>query len=91
MYIMKTQEKEVQNTDVIIRHINKLQGQLESVKKELLSADPRCDVASTTLYAAARSFASLRTLFITCFLYRAFEVRDKNTENTEKLLKLIQG
>lgn len=88
---MKIEKKETQNIDAIVRHINKLQGQLESVKKELTSTQPECDVATNTLYAASRSFASLRMLFVTCFLQKEFLKQSSENKKLEHLLTLIKG
>ena len=80
----------------MVKHINRLQGQLESVKKELAKADNiRCGQASRTLLSSLRSFEGLRTAFITTFLQERF-LAHKTLGQAEKndlkdLLALIKG
>lgn len=79
----------------LINHITRLQGQLESVKRELArgeSAD--CGKASRTLLSSLRSFEGLRIGFTTHFLENRFLA--KRTSGAEKndlkdLLSLIKG
>lgn len=74
----------------IIKHINKIQGQLDAVKKELEKTNTNCDKASDTLYAVSRSFASLRSVFVRCFLGLKYN-SGKGDKSVEKLLTLIKG
>jgi DNA-binding FrmR family transcriptional regulator len=78
------------------RHISRLQGQLESVKKELARGEAaQCGKAARTLLSSLRSFEGLRTSFITLFLQERFlSKRTLSTaEKTElkDLLALIKG
>ncbi len=77
----------------IINHISRLEGQLASVKAELLVDEPDCVKASKTLLSASRSFAGLRENFVEAFLQRYF-VTVKNAKGQEmfdQLLTLIKG
>jgi DNA-binding FrmR family transcriptional regulator len=58
--------------EAIIRHISRLQGQLEGIKRELQQVNPDCEKTSKTLHAASRSFASVRQAFISCMLAKKF-------------------
>jgi len=82
-----------ENKKKIINHISRLEGQLASVKKQLLEKEPDCAVASKTLLSASRSFAGLRENFVEAFLRRHFvsvrSEKDKATFN--ELLTLIKG
>jgi DNA-binding FrmR family transcriptional regulator len=80
----------------LINHIGRLQGQLESVKKELQRGDSaQCGKASRTLLSSLRSFEGLRTAFITMFLDERFLAKRalSSGEKTElkDLLALIKG
>ncbi|TSC63620.1 MAG: hypothetical protein Athens041674_27 [Parcubacteria group bacterium Athens0416_74] len=80
----------------MINHIGRLQGQLESVKKELMRGDSaECGKASRTLLSSLRSFEGLRTSFITMFLDERFLAK-RTLSAGEKielkdLLALIKG
>jgi len=77
----------------IINHISRLEGQLASVKKELLQDTVDCSKASTTLLSASRSFAGLRQKFTESFLMKHFvpNVATKDQELFNKLTALIKG
>lgn len=80
----------------LIHHISRLEGQLASVKKELLSGDPDCMKTATTLRAASRSFASLRHAFVSCFLAEKFidakRLKPASAEEEfDALLNLVQS
>jgi DNA-binding FrmR family transcriptional regulator len=78
----------------LITHINKIEGQLASIKRELESEDPDCIQASRTLYSLSRSFAGLRLTFIETFIsnYTTFKKGTKDTSaEIQELLKLIKG
>ncbi len=81
------------DTKEIVDHISRLEGQLASVKKELMEHDVDCLRASTTLLSAARSFAGLRQKFTEAFLRKHFvgKVAARDTEKFEKLVALIKG
>lgn len=72
-----------ENKKKVIDHISRLEGQLASVKTELLLEKPDCAKASTTLQSAARSFAGLREQFVETFLLTHFI--DKKSIKNEKL------
>ena len=80
----------------LVKHINRLQGQLESVKKELMRGESaECGKASRTLLSSLRSFEGLRTAFITLFLEGKFMAK-RTLSSGEKselkdLLALIKG
>jgi DNA-binding FrmR family transcriptional regulator len=73
----------------LVNHISRLEGQLASIKKDLLKRPVDCTKAATTLRAASRSFSSLRQAFITCFLSREL-TRAKSSE-LDTLLSLINS
>lgn len=77
----------------IIDHISRLEGQLASVKAELMNAQPDCEKASRTLYSASRSFAGLREQFVESFLLAHFVDEKKVTDKKlfEQLLALIKS
>lgn len=78
----------------LVDHISRLEGQLASVKAEILKGDMDCSKASKTLYASARSFASLRQSFIKCFLEKHYipkGVRTKRSGEYADLLKVINS
>ncbi len=79
------------NKKNIIKHVSKLQGQLDAVKRELEKDSPDCDKASSTLYAASRSFASVRALFVKCFLTKEFLKNSCDEKKLDNLLTLIKG
>lgn len=64
----------------IARHVSRLEGQLASVKAQLMSERPDCTKAATTLKAASRSFASLRRAFVACFLWEKFPAAAKRPD-----------
>lgn len=77
----------------IIDHISRLEGQLASVKSELLRDVPDCERASRTLQSAARSFAGLREQFVETFLrthvLHARPIKDEHLFNA--LISLIKS
>lgn len=77
----------------VIDHISRLEGQLASVKAELMREQPDCTKASQTLRSAARSFAGLREQFVETFLLAYFidkkQVRDQ--ELFDQLIALIKS
>ncbi len=77
----------------IVDHISRLEGQLASVKAELLKDEPNCEKASQTLQSAARSFAGLREQFVESFLLTHFvDVRKITNEKLfTQLLALIKS
>ena len=84
---METERKE------IINHISRLEGQLASVKAELLLEKPDCEKASKTLHSAARSFAGLREQFVETFLYTHFIDQSKIKDRAlfAQLISLIKS
>tara|TARA_B100000745_G_C19888219_1_gene296864 strand:+ start:297 stop:551 length:255 start_codon:yes stop_codon:yes gene_type:complete len=77
----------------IIDHISRLEGQLASIKTELLADEPDCLKSSKTLLSASRSFAGLREQFVETFLLSYF-VPKKNIKDEAlftQLLTLIKG
>lgn len=78
----------------MVNHIIRLQGQLESVRRELEKEKPDCESASKTLHSASRSFAGLREEFVESFLKEHFVDTKKlarDTESFTNLLTLIKG
>lgn len=77
----------------MVDHISRLEGQLASVKAELLKDNPDCLRASKTLLSASRSFAGLRELFVQSFLLTHFieEKQVKDRTMLDQLLTLIKG
>jgi len=76
----------------IIDHISRLEGQIASVKAELLKTNADCEKASKTLLSASRSFATLREQFVTCFLTEYFvDARVQKNKAFGTLLTLIKG
>lgn len=79
------------NIENIIKHVARLQGQLEAVKNELAKDEPNCEKASTILYAASRSFASVRALYVKCFLSKEFLKNSRDEDKLDHLLTLIKS
>lgn len=78
----------------LINHINRIEGQLNSIKKELEQTEPDCIKASQTLYSLSRSFAGLRQQFIETFLQKYMtpkKTKQGETEALAELLKLIKS
>jgi DNA-binding FrmR family transcriptional regulator len=77
----------------IINHVSRLEGQLASIKQELLNDKPDCVKASKTLLSTARSFAGLREKFVETLLLEHVidESNIKNKEMFTQLLTLIKG
>lgn len=79
------------NTE-LIHHISRLEGQLASIKKELLSDTPNCEKAAATLKASSRSFATLRMAFVSCFLETKYLGKKHEADSTYKaLLQVINA
>lgn len=78
----------------LINHINRIEGQLKSIKKELEQTEPDCIRASQTLYSLSRSFAGLRQQFIETFLQKYMtpkKTKQAESEALAELLKLIKS
>lgn len=77
----------------IVHHISRLEGQLASVKAELLLPEPNCEKASQTLQSAARSFAGLREQFVETFLLTYFidNTKKKDEKLFTQLIALIKS
>jgi DNA-binding FrmR family transcriptional regulator len=76
------------DTQKLIHHISRLEGQLQSIKRELSSPEPDCEKAALTLKAASRSFSTLRMAFVSCFLKHKY--LSKKTEPDSIYQSLIQ-
>ena len=70
----------------LIHHISRLEGQLQSIKKELAEPEPDCEKAALTLKAASRSFSTLRMVFVSCFLEHKYLSRKQDSDTTYKAL-----
>lgn len=70
----------------LIHHISRLEGQLQSIKKDLALAEPNCEKAALTLKAASRSFSTLRMSFVSCFLEHKYVSNKQDSDNTYKAL-----
>lgn len=70
----------------LIHHISRLEGQLQSIKKELASTEPDCGKAALTLKAASRSFSTLRMAFVSCFLEHKYIAKSQESDKTYKAL-----
>ncbi len=70
----------IPDTQKLIHHISRLEGQLQSIKRELASVDPDCEKMARTLKASSRSFSTLRMAFVTCFLEHRFRVKKAVTD-----------
>ena len=78
----------------LIHHISRLEGQLRSIKKELVSTEPDCKKAALTLKAASRSFSTLRMAFVSCFLEHKYlsKKQDKDSDITyQALIQVINA
>jgi DNA-binding FrmR family transcriptional regulator len=78
----------------LVHHINRIEGQLKSIKKELEHTEPDCIKASQTLYSLSRSFAGLRQQFIETFLQKYMTPKkgtDGHTDAINELMKLIKS
>ncbi len=78
----------------LTNHINRIEGQLNSIKKELEQTEPDCIKASQTLYSLSRSFAGLRQQFIETFLQKYMtpkKTKQAESEALTELLKLIKS
>ncbi len=70
----------------LIHHISRLEGQLQSIKKELATTEPDCEKAALTLKAASRSFSTLRMSFVSCFLEHKYLAKKKEPDPIYKSL-----
>ena len=77
------------DTQKLIHHISRLEGQLASIKRELLKPNPDCEQAARTLKATARSFSSLRMGFVTCFLEYKHLTHKKSLDSEYRALMSI--
>lgn len=76
----------------LIHHISRLEGQLQSVKKELASTEPNCEKAALTLKAASRSFSTLRMDFVSCFLEHKYLSKKTDSDSTyQSLIQVINA
>lgn len=74
----------------LIHHLSRLEGQLASIKKELMAAEPDCEKAALTLKAASRSFSTLRMAFVSCFLEHKYLAKKQDPDATyEALIRVI--
>lgn len=77
---------------MLLHRISRLEGQLASVKRELAKPDTNCEQAAMTLKAASRSFASLRTAFVSCFLETKYiSAKQKRDSAYDALLQVINS
>ena len=70
----------------LIHHISRIEGQLSSIKKELIASEPDCEKAALTLKAASRSFSTLRMAFVACFLEHKYLSKKQDSDTTYKAL-----
>lgn len=77
------------NKQKLVSHIKRLQGQLNSVCAELEKEKTDCTKTSDTLFAATRSFSSLRQDFVQCFLGQEFLDNQKVKKDSKKFLSLL--
>jgi len=77
----------------LIAHINRIEGQLEAVKRELAAKDVDCEKASKVILAASRSFATFRMTFIKTFLKVKFDIEARGEQESliQNLLSIIKG
>ncbi len=76
----------------LIHHISRLEGQLQSIKKELASTEPDCEKASLTLKAVSRSFSTLRMSFVSCFLEHKYISKKQDSDTTyQALIQVINA
>lgn len=76
----------------LIHHISRLEGQLQSIKKELASTEPNCEKAALTLKAASRSFSTLRMAFVSCFLEHKYLSKKADSDSTfQALIQVINA
>ncbi len=80
------------NKQKLIHHISRLEGQLQSIKKELSSTEPNCEKAALTLKAASRSFSTLRMAFVSCFLEHKYLTKKTDSDSTyQALIQVINA
>lgn len=76
----------------LIHHISRLEGQLQSIKKELALKEPDCEKAARTLKAASRSFSTLRMAFVSCFLEYKYPSKKQDSDTTyQALIQVINA
>lgn len=73
----------------LIHHISRLEGQLASIKKELIATESDCEKAALTLKAASRSFSTLRMSFVSCFLEHKYFSKKPDSDSTYKALMQV--
>ncbi len=79
-------------TQKLIHHISRLEGQLASIKKELAATEPDCQKTALTLKAAARSFSTLRMAFVSCMLEHTYIGKDTSSDPTyQALIQVINA
>ena len=74
------------NTEKLIHHISRLEGQLAAIKRELNQPQPDCEKSALTLKAAARSFSTLRMSFVACFMEHKFALKKPADDAAYKAL-----
>lgn len=74
------------DTQKLIHHISRLEGQLASIKKELAQPKPDCEKTALTMKAASRSFSTLRMSFVSCFLEHTYLSKNQDSDPTYKAL-----
>lgn len=79
------------NKKQIISHIKRLEGQLRAVRDAIQDEGFDCQKANQTLFAASRSFATLRQDFIKFYLDICTKNRFSKNTNYQSVLNLIKG
>lgn len=80
------------DTQKLIHHISRLEGQLASIKKELSASEPDCEKTALTLKAASRSFSTLRMAFVSCFLKHKYLSEKQGSDTTyQALIRVINA
>ncbi|MFN3693093.1 MAG: metal-sensing transcriptional repressor [Candidatus Paceibacteria bacterium] len=76
----------------LIHHISRLEGQLQSIKRELATEEPDCKKAALTLKAASRSFSTLRMAFVSCFIEHKYLSKKQDSDTTyQALIQVINS
>ncbi len=76
----------------LIHHISRLEGQLQSIKRDLAAVEPDCEKAALTLKAASRSFSTLRMAFVSCFLEHKYISKKQDADTTyQALIQVINA
>jgi DNA-binding FrmR family transcriptional regulator len=79
------------NKKQIISHIKRLEGQLRAVRDAIEDEGFDCKKANQTLFAASRSFATLRQDFIKFYLEACTKNKFFKNTNYKSVLNLIKG